>query len=321
MSRRLQLSVLFVLALAAGIVAGLADRGTAKTGTSRSSPPFAVGLRIRRLVDDTRVIRLPGGKVEPRTLITYIRYPALGAPSASDRAGAPAATSSGPFPLVVFGHGYAVTPAVYGRLLRAWARAGYVVAAPVFPLGNANAPGGPDETDLVNQPADLRFLITQLLAADTAPDDPLNGLIDSGRIAVAGHSDGAETALALAYNRRFRDTRVRAALILSGAEITGIGKYAFPPGSPALLATQGTADKLNPPRFTDDFYEGAARPKFLLTLLRAGHLPPYTYKQPQLGIVERVTTAFLDAYLKHGSLSELATAGTAPGIAELAAAP
>ena len=45
---------------------------------------------------------------------------------------APAAREFGPFPLIVFGHGFDVTPSVYARLLQAWTRAGYVVASPVF---------------------------------------------------------------------------------------------------------------------------------------------------------------------------------------------
>jgi dienelactone hydrolase len=321
---------LLVFVLASGVLVGLVDPGAAGTtstasgptcDTISSSPAFAIGLRVLRLVDHTRVIRLPGSRTEPRPLVTYVRYPALGAPSRTDLTGAPAARSAGPFPLVVFGHGYAVTPAVYTRLLRAWTCAGYVVAAPVFPLSNEHAPGGPDEADLINQPTDLRFVISQLLAAGAASGSPLSGIIDPARIAVAGHSDGADTALAVAYNRHFRDTRIRAAMIFSGAQISGISGYAFPPGSPALLATQGTADALNPPSLTNAFFHNASRPKFLLTLPRAGHLPPYTYQQPQLRIIERVTVAFLDRYLKHGSLQQLIAAGTAPGIAQLSAHP
>jgi dienelactone hydrolase len=308
---------LVVFLLAAGVAAGIADRGAARA----DSPPFAIGLRVLRLVDHTRTIRLPGGRREARPLVTYVRYPALGAPSGNDLPDAPAARSAGPFPLVVFGHGYRVTPATYARLLRAWARAGYVVAAPVFPLSNQHAPGGPNEADLVNQPTDLRFVVSQLIAAGDADGDPLNGLIDPDEIAVAGHSDGADTALAAAYNRHVRDTRVKAAMIFSGAEMTGLSGYAYPPGSPALLAVQGTADPYNPPKFTKEFFDKASRPKFLLTLLRARHLPPFTYQQPQLGIVERVTVAFLDRYLEHGSLRELIAAGTAPGTAQLTARP
>ena len=207
---------------------------------------------------------------------------------------------AGARPLVVFGHGFAVTPAPYSRLLDAWTRAGFVVAAPVFPLGNANAPGGPNEADLVHQPRDMSFVITQLIHRYPRR-------VDRGRIAVAGQSDGGDTALGAAYNVHFHDRRIGAAVILSGAEIPGIGGFDFPPPTPPLLATQGTADTINPPGLTYTFYDVAPRPKFLLTLTGAPHLPPYTYEQPQLGIVERVTIAFLDRYLNHdrGALARM----------------
>jgi dienelactone hydrolase len=276
-----------------------------------------------RLVDTSRTITLPDGTSEPRTLITEVRYPALGAPGATDVSNAPAARADGPFPLVIFGHGFAVTPGVYARLLQAWARAGYVVAAPVFPLENADAPGGPDESDLINQPADMRFVISRMLAANNAGSGPLAGLIDPRQIAVTGQSDGGDTALAAAYDGAYRDPRVGAAIVLSGAEIPAVGSFTFPRGGPPLLATQGTADTINPPSSTNAFFEAAQRPKYLLNLLGAEHLPPYTDEQPQLTIVERVTIAFLDGYLKHmpGALERLVTLGTVPGPATMLAEP
>jgi predicted dienelactone hydrolase len=290
-------------------------------GTQPSS--FAVGLRTLRLVDASRVIRLPDGRTQPRTLITYVRYPALGGAGGTDLLGAPAVRAGGPFPLVVFGHGFAVTPAPYARLLQAWARAGYVVAAPVFPLASASAPGRPDESDIINQPTDMRFVISRLLAASRSGEGPFAGLIDSGRVAVAGQSDGGETALAVAYSRKFRDPLVRAAVILSGAEMSGVGGFSFPRGSPPLLAAQGTADRVNEPRFTYAFFRLARRPKYLLRLVGAGHLSPYASQEPQLGIVERVTIAFLDAYLKRtpGAEAQLLSPGSAPGTAVLLAEP
>ena len=301
-----------------GEAAGAGTGSRAKLASS-----FAVGLRVLRLVDTSRTIELPNGSSEPRTLYTEVRYPALGAPGGNDLPDAPPARAAGPFPLVVFGHGFDVTPGLYARLLQSWARAGFVVAAPVFPLESAGAPGGPDESDLVNQPTDMRFVISRMLAASSANSGPFARLIDPQRIAVAGQSDGGDTALAVAYDPTYRDPRVRAAVILSGAEIPGTGGFAFPPGGPPLLATQGTADTVNPPSATNAFFDAAQRPKYLLSLIGAEHLPPYSDQQPQLSIVERVTIAFLAGYLEHepAALARLASVGTVPGVASMIAEP
>ena len=280
-------------------------------GVSAASPlsadasPGALVFRVRlfHFVDRSRTIRLPGGRRVPRPVETVVRYPVAG----------------DAYPLVVFGHGYALTPARYARLLRAWAEAGYVVAAPVFPLGNAAAPGGPNESDLINQPEDMSFVITRLLALNARTNGVLDGKIDSSRIAVAGHSDGAETALAVAYDHRFRDPRVGAAIVLSGAALPGMG--AFPRSGPPLLAVQGTADTINAPATSAGFFRLARRPKFLLWLLGASHLPPYTDQQPQLGIVEQATTAFLDHYLKGRPLRAFDRAARRPGLTRLTADP
>jgi predicted dienelactone hydrolase len=295
---------------------------------SKAPPPakptsFAVGLRTVTFTDTSRTLQLPEGRSEPRTLVTYVRYPAVGSPSITDAPNATPDRGNGPFPLVVFGHGFAVTPDLYKHLLQTWARAGFVVAAPVFPLENANAPGGPNESDLINQPADMSFVITRMLALAEQPADPFAGLVNAAHIAVSGQSDGGDTALAVTYNPSFRDPRVDAAMILSGAELPGSGPLAFSSGEPPLLATQGTADTVNPPSLTQEFFSAAQRPKYLLSLLGAEHLPPYRDRQPQLGIVERVTTAFLDGYLKgdHAARQRLSSLGEVEGEATMQANP
>ena len=291
---------LCVVLLSAWVV--LVATTSASASTASETP---IVKRVLRLVDRSRSIRLPDGRVVARPVTTYVRYPASG---------------DGPWPLVVFGHGYAATPGIYAHLLRAWALAGYVVAAPLFPLGNAHAPGGPDESDIVNQPRDISFAISQLLAASGARTSALHGHVDPSHIAVAGQSDGGETAFAAAYDPAFRDPRIDAAIILSGAQFPGVA-FRFPHRAVPLLAVQGAADTTNLPSYTYAFYNVAPRPKFLLTLLRAGHLQPYVTQEPQLGIVEHVTTAFLDRYLKHGSLAKLDQAADAPGVARLLKAP
>jgi alpha-beta hydrolase superfamily lysophospholipase len=259
-------------------------------------------MRVFRFVDHTRTIRLADGKRVPRMLTTFVRIP----------------TAPGLHALVVFAHGFALTPAIYAHLLDAWARSGYVVAAPLFPLERANAPGGSDESDLINEPRDLSFVIDRLLALDSAPRGVLAGTIARSRIAVAGHSDGAVAALAAAYDSRFRDPRVRAAIVLSGARLGGMGSFRR---GPPLLAMQGTADTINPPSATSAYFSQAPRPKFLVWLLGASHLPPYTSEEPQLGIVERATTAFLAHYLLGQPLRAFEKAARRPGLTRLVADP
>jgi dienelactone hydrolase len=282
-----------------------------------------VGERVLTLIDRSRTVQYPGESPAPRTLVTIVRYPAIGPSGGGEHPGARPLRAGGPYPLVIFGHGFAVTPTIYAPLLRAWARAGYVVAAPIFPLGNAAAPGGPNESDLVNQPADMSLVITRMLAASAAPNGPFSRLIDGRHVAVSGQSDGGDTALTAAYNSRFRDRRIGAAVILSGQEIPGVSGYDYPAPSPPLLATQGLADTINLPSTTYAFFDPAPPPKYLLTLPGAPHLPPYTYEQPQLSIIERVTVAFLDRYLKgdRGAVARMRSAADRPGIAVLAADP
>ena len=311
------LAALCTLALALGGCAGAATNGRAgqpspaARGTVSGAPAASaahgggagsavartptrartIGVRVLHLIDRSRHVVLRGGRVLARALTTYVRYPAA---------------PGGPFPLIVFGHGFAVTPAPYARLLDAWARAGFVVAAPVFPLGNANAPGGPDESDLHNQPADMSFVVSALVRASRAGGQ-LPGLINPRQIALAGQSDGGDTALAAAYDPRFRDPRIDAAVILSGAEIPGLGTFAFPRRGPALLATQGTADTINLPSETELFFTAAPGPKYLLRIFGAGHLGPYTTPGLQLAVVERVTIAFLRRYLERDAAVRLAS--------------
>jgi len=280
----------------------------------------AVGYRVVTFVDATRTVHFHHHGTRPRTLITQIRYPAAGEVAAGEVPDAPPLRAAGPYPLVVFAHGFAETPTVYSQLLDAWARAGYVVAAPLFPLTQRYVPGGRRESDLINQPADMRFVISRMLDDSANPDSFLYGLLAPDQIAVAGQSDGAATALAVAFDPEFADRRIRAAVVLSGAELTLIDdNIAFPTRGPALLAAQGSRDPINEPSATHRYFALAPRPKFLLTLIGATHLPPYTTQQPYLGVVEQVTVAFMNHFLRdaHASLAHMRLAGNTAGVASL----
>ena len=121
-----------------------------------------------------------------RVLQVTVRYPDVGQAKYS---GAPGTSH---FPLVVFAPGYRQCSASYSILLREWASAGYVVAAVNFPRTNCHVVS-PDEADLVNQPADLAFVIHQLDQMSSQPSGTLSGMINPTRVAVAGHSDGGDT--------------------------------------------------------------------------------------------------------------------------------
>jgi dienelactone hydrolase len=251
-------------------------------------------------------------------LTTSVWYPA--AAGSPDNVVAPPAPG-GPFPLIVFAHGYNVTPAPYAGLLRSWARAGYVVAAPTFPLTNPGAPGGPDEGDLVNQPADVRFVIDQLLAADSKGGF-LDGLIDPHKIAVAGHSDGGVTAAAVAYNTCCRDPRISAAVIMAGAEIDMPGGSYFSPGNAPMLVIQGDEDHSNNPLNGIGLYMGdGGGPKYLVTLPGASHEGPFMGGGPAADVVQQATIDFLGRYLKTGATSQLLHDASVPGVATIVAPP
>ena len=290
--------LIFLVAVVAVLGASTA---LAATPSDRRALP-----RVFRYVDTSRTIELPHGKREPRPVTTEFWYP-------------PVRDGRGPFPLVVFGHGFPSTPWWYRRLLRDWAAAGYVVAAPIFPLGNENAPGGPDESDIVNQPRDMSFVITRVLAASASSQSPLSGLVDPEKVAVAGQSDGAMTAFAAAFEKPFYDDRIHAALVLSGA-ILGPHRWVEHTGVP-LLAVQGSADTVNPPYYAYRLFFAVGRPKFYLRLRGAGHLPPYTVPGLTLATVERVTVAFLNHYLGDGPLAAIGNAARELPSAELTSDP
>jgi hypothetical protein len=71
------------------------------------------------------------------------------------------------------------------------------------------------------------------------------------------------------------------------------------------------------------FFDLVQRPKYLLSLLGATHVPPYSNEQPQLGIVERATIGFLDEYLKRDRSAprRLRSAARLSGLSTLIARP
>jgi predicted dienelactone hydrolase len=258
-----------------------------------------------------------------RSLATRVRYPAIGAPIGPPQPGGSPDLGHGPFPLIIFSQGFNYPAEGYAALMNAWARAGYVVADPTYPLTDPTDAAGVNETDILHHPADLRSVISRLLAAGRAASGPLHGLINPSEVALVGQSDGGDVSLAVAANTCCRDPRVRAAAILSGAELPAFGGRYYAAGSPPLLVVQGDQDTINAAGCSAALYNGAPAPKYYVDLLGASHLTPYVGPGPWQVRVQRAVTAFLDLYLKHesGGLRRLQRAAQAPGVVTLTTAP
>ena len=310
--------VLVAVLVAAGVLAG----GVSASATTPD--PNLVGVVTTTIVDRHRSTPAWDGKpVQPqRTLVTTILYPASG-PSGSTTPvrDAPPDRSGGPYPLIVFAHGLGATPEDYESLLAHWASEGFVVAAPRFPLTNANTPGGVDEGDIASQPGDVSFVITSTLAASRRTGGPLAGLIDAQEVGAAGHSNGAITTLGLVADTCCHDGRVKAAVVLAGQENPFHGGHFDYQEAPPLLLVHGTADADVPYSDTIAVFNHARGPKALLTIEGGDHSSAAGFETPSSASVLAATTDFFDAYLKgdHAALTRLAE-DQDPGVTALHAA-
>lgn len=196
-------------------------------------------------------------------------------------------TGPGPWPLVVFVHGYDVGPLTYQRFCSTLAAHGYVVAAPSFPLEDPSRGNGLDRADLPNEATDVSFVITRL------EESALKAVIDRSRVAVAGHSDGADVALMVGYQAGKVDPRVKAIMSYAPDPMVGpTARYSTP-----LLLIQGSADNVVPYSSSQTVFTQVNAPRWYLTLVGAGHLPPIAGGTPWTGVLDRDVAAFFDTAL------------------------
>ncbi len=199
-------------------------------------------------------------------------------------ADAPADKGHGPYPLVLFAHGYAVTPDFYAPLLARWAAAGYVVAAPVFPI-LSGSDGGASHVDYEKTFGDASFVITQVL--DLNKGDPLGGLVDPARIAAAGHSDGEVVSFGVGFLDCCRDKRVRSVIAMAGDLSNANNPHTRDTGTP-ILHIMETNDEYDPyPHSIQWDRDNLTAPRWMVSL-NSSHVPPYTQPgDPAFELVSR----------------------------------
>ncbi|MBT4521438.1 MAG: hypothetical protein HOC23_15675 [Halieaceae bacterium] len=132
----------------------------------------------------------------------------------------PGSADKGPYPLIVYSHGFTSNRMGGAYLAEQLASLGYVVVAVNYPLTNFEAPGGPNVKDVVNQPADISFLIDTLIEASKTSGEVLEGMVDETRIGVTGISLGGMTTTLVSFHPDMRDPRIGAALSIAGPTAT-----------------------------------------------------------------------------------------------------
>jgi len=244
-----------------------------------------------------------------RVIRTTVWYPTKG------RGGAGATVAPGRFPVVVFSHGLTAMPTDYRDLVTRWASAGFIVVGPAYPHTSRGVKQF-EVLDVVNQPADASFALSQVLALDRSSKDGFRGHLNGNRLAAAGHSAGAITTVGLFANGR--DERLDAGIVLAG---NGIGMGSTYAGSPArLLFIHGDKDPITPYSLGLSAFDAAPEtwPKAFLTLSGQGHIDPYLRRdKSSFRVVAAITTDFLRWTLYGDTAAKARLAGDAKGAGRL----
>ena len=267
------------IAPASGPTGTVAPVGTTAT-TALPHGPFAIKTSTLHLVDATRPTAAGADTpaLPTRTLDTTIVEP----------------DAPGSYPLILFSHGLGGSPAKFSKLLAAWATAGFVVAAPTFPLTNDHATAyAKNWSDVAQQPADARFVIDELLVRNEDASSPLHQRLLPDRIGAGGLSLGGATTYGLVYHDCCRDDRIKAVMVLSG------GRFPLPGGDYVmdrplpLLVMHGNKDVAMPYKLAVEAFTAVPGPAWFATLEDFTHAPPFEDTPSAFdALAEKTTTDF-----------------------------
>jgi predicted dienelactone hydrolase len=230
---------------------------------------YGVGVTTLDLVDPSRPTaenrEVPASP--DRRIAVEVWYPAASTATAPEQRDAPLDESGGPYPLIIFAHGVAFRRQSVGYTQHL-ASHGYIVASPDFPQTRIDAPGGPRLWGVLDQPADVSFVIDQMLARSAAGGGPFAGDIDADRIGMTGHSLGGLTTMLTVYGP-MRDSRIKAA-----APVSPIGclmPTTLQANGVPLMVINGTREKVVDPATSQLAYDEAGAPKYHVQIIGADH--------------------------------------------------
>ncbi len=300
-----------------------------KPSIPRDYAPIAgVGEQSVEVSEPGRTMCVPStGACSERQYLLHVYYPIAEQTGIEPVIGAKPDRIAAPYPVVVFAAGFDEDPSAYQVLIDSWVKAGYVVAAPVFPLSSRWALtyygvnlsdvelSDAFESDMLNQPYDMAAALSKLTALNQSDGSIYQGLFDTSEAAAAGQSDGGDTTLALTDNTCCKDSNFKAAMIFSGAQFSPYGGSFYAYDIPMLIV-QGTADTINPEYLSEQIFNQAEPPKYLVMLEGADHLEAYTQQNSYESVVSNVSLAFLATYLRGqpDSVTHITSVGNQAGV-------
>jgi dienelactone hydrolase len=176
------------------------------------------------------------------------------------------ASSHGPYPLVLFSHGFAGYRDQSTFLTTHLATWGFVVAAPDVASRDLASVFGQTPAKPQTDAQVLRATVDLMKAENGRSGGPLAGRVDSAKLAVMGHSSGGFDAIQFGAQP---DVATYVSLAAGGKDDNG--NTVVPPDKPSLYMV-GADDTVVPATDVDATFGAAPGPKRLVTIARSGHL-------------------------------------------------
>lgn len=149
------------------------------------------------------------------------------------------------YPLIVYSHGFMSERSDVQYLLQHLSSRGYIVLAVDYPLTSRASGDAILMADVVNQPADVSFLIDQITNPDTDIGKTFSHFIDENKIGLMGYSLGGLTSTLAAYHPSHRDPRVKAVVALAGPSAM-LDKAFYQTNGIPFMMVAGTSDEVVP---------------------------------------------------------------------------